>query len=283
MAETNDKCIICGSANLYKRKAFIASFLIERMFNNEVQNAELLICKNCGMHFFKPRPLEDHINRHYKDYMKESYLLHRQKFENGFYDLRKNFEDNILHKEIILRKDYLKKILNKHADISNIKNVLDYGGDKGQYIIDELADADKFVYEISGVKTINGIQSINKIEDLKKHKWDLIMCSHVLEHLSCPVDAIKLFSSILNQDGLLYIEAPLDLPRVLNIKYEIKRLIKPSFLYPVMHEHINYFQPKSFKKMLELNGFKVLCNKIVNSYFMFGRMKNISCLAKKGI
>jgi len=67
----------------------------------------------------------------------------------------------------------------------------------------------------------------------------------------------------------------------LNIKQIIKRLIYPKLPHCTMHEHINYFRPKTFEKMLELNGFEVFYNKVSKFDNLFGQTKIISCLAKK--
>ncbi len=48
-----------------------------------------------------------------------------------------------------------------------------------------------------------------------------------------------------------------------------------------MHEHCNIFCKQSMEKMLDLNGFEVLSNEIVEQVGTFGKSKIISCLAKK--
>jgi hypothetical protein len=102
-----------------------------------------------------------------------------------------NIEYYIARKKSVL--DFLKPFL----DFGQIKNVLDYGGDKGQYIPDQLSDANKYVYDISGNQTIPNVMLLRTLNSVKQIKWDFILCMHLLEHLSDPLDTLKTLSGLL--------------------------------------------------------------------------------------
>ncbi len=201
-------CIICNSEKLNDFKAYIHPFIIERVNLSESErDIKLFICKECKMEFFDARLEDEEMKKLYSGYRNKTYQQQRQKHESAYtYELNSVLGSDI--KEIKNRKNNLFRLLKKHADISKIKNILDYGGDKGQFFPDELVKADKYVYDISNIKLIDGIKKIENIEDIKNHNWNLIMCNHVLEHLPYPMTKMKFFSSISKQNTFLYIEVP---------------------------------------------------------------------------
>lgn len=75
-----------------------------------------------------------------------------------------NIEYYIARKKSVL--DFLRPFL----DFGQIKNVLDYGGDKGQYIPDQLSDANKYVYDISGNQTIPNVMLLRTLNSVKQIK-----------------------------------------------------------------------------------------------------------------
>lgn len=276
-------CIICNSEKLNDFKAYIHPFIIERVNLSESErDIKLFICKECKMEFFDARLEDEEMKKLYSGYRNKTYQQQRQKHESAYtYELNSVLGSDI--KEIKNRKNNLFRLLKKHADISKIKNILDYGGDKGQFFPDELVKADKYVYDISNIKLIDGIKKIENIEDIKNHNWNLIMCNHVLEHLPYPMTKMKFFSSISKQNTFLYIEVPYEYQgKSLRGFRKIKRFFKkPIGYYLCMHEHCNIFCKQSMEKMLDLNGFEVLSNEIVEQVGTFGKSKIISCLAKK--
>ena len=88
--------------------------------------------------------------------------------------------------------------------------------------------------------------------------FDVISMMHVLEHLLDPRLAIKKMNAALVQRGLLVLEVP-------NIESYLARRHKLSWKYIAL-EHIFYFSPKTFTKLLEEEGFKVLAVTIRNHF-----------------
>jgi hypothetical protein len=99
----------------------------------------------------------------------------------------------------------------------------------------------------------------------------------LFEHLSNPISVMKKLSTIGGNDTVYYIEVPSENPflkgnkfsiarhleLVLNPNYNLLRLAKYYFKtrkepFMPMKEHINFFTVESLKKMIELNGFKVI-------------------------
>ena len=68
--------------------------------------------------------------------------------------------------------------------------------------------------------------------------FDLVICSHVLEHLANPLDTLKELIGAVKSDGFIYIEVP----------NEIWGTPPPS-IDPVTH--INFFSPDSLRVLME--------------------------------
>jgi len=275
------KCIVCGGNKLKRYKTSIAPFLVERMFDNKFHKTDLLICENCSLRFVELRPNEEEMYKLYKDYRGDEYQKQRQKHEP---DYSKDFNNKLGHdiEEKKKRIENLSEIIQQKVDCLSIKNVLDFGGDEGQFIPNEFKNAKKFVYDVSGVKPIEGINSIVDEGDLKNYQWDFVMCCHVLEHVSYPMEIINKIFSLIKPEGYLYIE----LPNEPIEKYQFKEFIRrPRTLFevisnkslmvmPKMHEHINFFDIKTLEYIFSNLGCEIL-NKQVTS-------KIVSILIKRG-
>lgn len=77
---------------------------------------------------------------------------------------------------------------------------------------------------------------------------DLIVLSHVLEHLYEPDAALQAIRAHLNANGSLYVEVP-------NILAPNKRKRLSGWL---TREHLWYFSPATLTSLLQRNGFKVV-------------------------
>ena len=77
-------------------------------------------------------------------------------------------------------------------------------------------------------------------------KYDFVILSHVLEHIVDLSKAVKVVHSLLNKNGLVYVETP-DLRG-----YELYKEI-PFYYFDI--EHINHFTSDSLVNLMYLNGF----------------------------
>lgn len=86
------------------------------------------------------------------------------------------------------------------------------------------------------------------IEHLDENdNFDLIILSHVLEHIVDPAEFIKQVISFLNNDGLLYIEVP-SVNRVVNGGYDF------DLLNYFQNEHTIHFTTNTLEMMCKLVG-----------------------------
>ena len=100
---------------------------------------------------------------------------------------------------------------------------------------------------------------------------DLIIYSHVLEHILTPNGELRKVHHILPDTGLLYIEVP-GVKNLLN-SYEM------DFLRLLQNAHVYHFTLRSLNNLLIRSGFKILVgNETV--YSVFGKVQNGKCSNK---
>jgi hypothetical protein len=296
-----DNCILCNSKNLDSYSAITSSFIADRIWSTKPFKIKFLKCKDCGIHFYNLRFDNKEASRLYDGYRDEKYQSLRLKHEKWYTkELNKLIENNPIENKN--RKGNLSEIVNKFIRPADIKNVLDFGGDQGQRIIDEFSHANRFVYDISGTNPLPGIYKIKNISESKQKKFDFIMCCHVLEHVTFPIEIINQIKMFSHQNTIFYFEIPNDSPLSIikkkNLAIDtIKKILFSypnifSFFYNIMyqigkplnvfqmHEHINHFSIESSKKMLSSQGFEIIYigTKIIDLLWTKGEI--ISCLAK---
>ena len=288
------ECLICENNNLETISAIISGFLLERIWNNSINDKTYIChCKNCGFAFYAMRPNEKEMAKLYENYRDENYQEQRQKYDSWYTksinDVINN--DQMSYKE---RQEYLGTFLNKYIDTTNIKSVLDYGGNTGLHIPMIFSNAKKYVFDISGVKTVEGVQGFNNLHDAKKQQYDFVMCIALLEHVSEPNTILNQLKELVAKNGYLYICVPFDSPFYKHKHSKIQFLFNKHFSFKVildrflrdrknpfiMHEHINYFTENSVKKMLERRGLTVLDFVIHQSKGPLGYGESIHVLAK---
>lgn len=289
------KCIFCNSEDTETIPARIAPFIKERINNLSDLSFNLIHCKKCGSAFYDYRYSEEEVQKIYNGYRNQQYQESRQKYENWYSkEINKLIGDD--KKAIKSRNNNLTKILKENVPVDNIKTILDYGGDKGQYIPDIFNNKQKYVYDISNTSVLDGVVSIKDLKtcyELQKEGYDLIICAHVLEHLTNPEETIKTIKSLLKKNGYLYIELPFDSPfykrpmdniqYLFNKYFKFKDLVAKYFemknqKYALMHEHINFYTICGLNHLLLRNDFKVKYSQIRKIYSVIGMSRVISAL-----
>ncbi|GHU12754.1 hypothetical protein FACS189449_07010 [Alphaproteobacteria bacterium] len=234
------RCILCNSHSIKRYGAYVYPFVLDRAFNNDKNvKTDILYCRKCDFSFFELRPDNTAMAKLYKDYRGVEYQKLRQMYEPEYTE---KFNFDLGHAAIKERKEHVGKILNKVCDISKIKNVLDYGGDEGQFMPDELSDCNRCVYEISNINPLPGIKKITSYDELLKQEWDFMMLCHVLEHVSDPAGFLKNeVLPLLKRGGILYIEVP-----VQPVYCSMDGVCTTG-----LHEHINFFLKKPSREYLQ--------------------------------
>lgn len=249
-----DHCPACHSKNIQLHPTKLARFVAWRTTGIKVEDSidnNGIICYSCDFIGSQLRFTEEESQRLYQDYRGESYNSMRVECEPHYANRISEFTDPVY---IESRKEGLDRLIMQNIEISSIKTILDFGGDTGLFIPDCFIDAEKFVYDISGVDLLPGVSSFNP--DEFKGSIDFLMCCHVLEHASDPDVILDEIKKLIDKDSWVYFEVPNN--------------PNPS-LPKAFHEHINIFNISSLTSLLVRNGFDV-----VDSY----KSRNLSILTK---
>lgn len=119
-------------------------------------------------------------------------------------------------------------------------------------------------WKLYGVATHNGFFEEYEAEENESH--DLIVMTHVLEHIYDPESVLRKCADILSSDGLLYIEVP--------------ALVGSDAWSPTYFsfEHVSYFSPLTLRNLLAKSGFNIVGDVHLVSYK--GNNSALRCVAK---
>jgi SAM-dependent methyltransferase len=285
---TVEACPCCQSKESRGRWAIVAPFLAHYAVERPPFLCKLLECSVCSFRFFDARLTPDEVTRLYSGYRGGRYFAERHSWE-FWYSREVNDGIGGDPQEIATRVAALEKLCLPHVDNATVKTVLDYGGDRGQFIPKSLG-TEKFVFELSDAEPEPGIHRIGSEEELNSRKFDFIMALGVLEHCSEPADVLEQLRSCLNPGSLLcigvpyerygigfagrgnlyrsYLNALLHLPAALvavdfySAAARIRLNHIPPFGLLKCHEHLNFFDIKSMTALLTRTGFEVVESKI---------------------
>ncbi|WP_165796353.1 methyltransferase domain-containing protein [Mycobacterium ahvazicum] len=219
----------------------------------------------------------------YSGYRDERYLSIRRGWE-PWYSRRVNFATKAGSDAAAERTEFMTEVVAAHTDIDDLRNIVDVGGDEGQFFPAGYAGS-KYVIEVSGKNLVEGVQAASTLDELPDSPH-LVVAAHLLEHLVDPLALVAEVRSAVADDGLFYVEVPLDRPKVhpwhagpryrrflnwvsvtrfswiaadfatgvaRNLGRSVPRLgtVKQS-------EHINYFSTRSLRTLLARGGFRVV-------------------------
>lgn len=307
-------CPCCGGARSRAYPAVEAAFVADYALGRPPQRTRLLECSDCGFRFFESRYEAAEVARLYSHYRGDAYFeaRHRREF---WYTRKINDAIGADAGEIAFRKQRLLDFLKPHLDPAGVDRVLDYGGDQGQFLPEGLGRS-RFVYEISGLKAVPGVTMLADASALTGQRFDLVLCAHVLEHLSEPESVLQEIAAVCAKDAWLVIELPWERygigfvwdqgplapfykaylafltrhPRLFSLAdfYSTALRLKtghiPPFGFLKMHEHINFFTDGSISALLQRHGFEVADSRVVKDEKVIGFGAAILCLARyKGL
>ena len=155
-------------------------------------------------------------------------------------------------------------------------NILEIGGGNNSLLKNKELSLDKINKFYSLGKNINIVKTSNKLkkfnnffsEKLLRQKKifnvDLVIHSHLFEHIFFPDQFLKSIHSILNDSGVHIFSIP-----------NMKKMIKSGMPNAVFFEHPYYYDENIIKILLERNGFKTI------KKFYFGKRHSIIYVTKK--
>jgi SAM-dependent methyltransferase len=247
------KCPICNSNNL---KLFLVRKNIPIQLNVILKDKgsalnfprgdlELVLCKNCEFIF----------NRRFDS----SIMNYRDNYDNT--QCFSNYFDNYL-------EEIIKYLLNEKK-INNNK-ILEIGCGKGQFL-KKLISYTKFNNEGFGLDpTYMGPTNLfeGKLKFEKRYftekdtslNFDILICSHVIEHISNPKSLLKTIRHSLSNSrkSMIFFETP-----------SVEWILKNNVIWDFFYEHCSYFSKNSLINLFLSEGFKIenISNFFENQYF----------------
>jgi hypothetical protein len=275
-------CLICNDS-LNRKMGIVAPFLAERIWGKLAFPVSLDSCRNCRFSFFNPRLDPEEELRLYSGYRSDEYQRARFAHE-PWYTKTLNRNLGVDSRPVERRAEFIAKLIAGRS----VESVLDFGGDMGQ-LPELLPISQKFVFDISGVPVRPGVSGFR---EMPKGPFDLITCSHVLEHVGDPVRVTAQMRQLAGAASLVYIEVPSEQPfaplkrlaqaaLVTALRPKTARQILRSGLLRVMHEHINYFTAQSLRTLAERSQLRVIDSGLYSPGGQPGQGRDaLWCLAK---
>jgi SAM-dependent methyltransferase len=183
----------------------VSPFIAEYVLRAPVGLATLAECGRCGLRYFEERFDDGEMGALYAGYRGDSYFRVRRKHE--FWYTRRHNEAALDETAIERRRNAILQRVTPHLPADSVRRVLDYGGDAGQLIPPSLGE-ERHVFELSDVAPVQGVRRIATTAELQPASYDLILMSHVLEHVAHPRELLTSVALYLRPTGALYIEVP---------------------------------------------------------------------------
>lgn len=191
-------------------------------------------CRECGFVCYSPRPEVADTEAKYR------FLSGIEKIGSGDIPADSTYE--------LRRAGRLFRCVDRMYPITHGLKVLDYGGGDGRllrYIADRGAQCFIVDYNNSPCPWVTRLGATVQDMSCNNARFDLVILSHVLEHVADPVSLLKSLGKMLAPEGMLYCEVPMELWRRL-----------PQLDEPVTH--LNFFTPGSLASTMRTAGYRVL-------------------------
>ncbi|MFI0347946.1 MAG: class I SAM-dependent methyltransferase, partial [Chthoniobacterales bacterium] len=256
------QCVCCGSNLLKKSPAILMPFIADRVFGwqpleindswglKTIKNGtsyapcNSTLCTECGFLFLDIRFSDNELASLYEGYRDEKYTALREKYEPGY----KERNDGL-----IVGVTYIEQVEEFLSPFFSFPiNILDWGGDTGKNSPFKDKKNLLHIYEINNKEPIPGAELVTKEKTLKTN-YDLVVCSHVLEHVPYPSELLLEIKQAMREETILYIELPYEeLMQTANNDASLN-LKKRHW-----HEHINFYSEESLSRLLTACGLTII-------------------------
>jgi hypothetical protein len=278
-------CPICRCPGTIEAHGRIAPFIIQLQGDpkDSPRGTTLCRCQKCDLVYFSHRFDDETLGAMYSGYRNERYLSIRRRWE-PWYSRDANSATEPGSDAVAERIGFVTNLLGSFVDIKSLRNIVDYGGDEGQFFPAGYSGP-KYVIDVSGKDLVDGVRAAASLDQLP-NRPHLVIAAHLLEHLVDPAALVKEIRAAVADDGLFYAEVPLDRPKVRQwhagapyrryldwVSVTRGSWVATDFVAGVARnfgrtvprlgavkqsEHINYFSTQSLKTLLANGGFRVV-------------------------
>jgi SAM-dependent methyltransferase len=162
-------------------------------------------CTRCGFVCYTPRQEDADWEAYYE------FLIENKNPDDIQESQTKNKQRIAYDASNQKRAQQVFKLLSKYTSLQ-ARTILDVGGGIGQLLEPFLKTQCECYLVDYYTETVPGVTRLgNTPGDVPEGmKFDLLICSHVLEHLAKPKDLLREIHSLLKPDGLAYFEVPME-------------------------------------------------------------------------
>lgn len=205
-------------------------------------------CRNCGMIFVNPQPIESAVQEFYEKH-------YRQLYES----VDQPSPEYVQQGPFIPRARFVVRSLAPLIERYQVQTMLDIGCAEGTLLkmmkqrfpqlschgIEPNEPFAEYARRSSGASSVSS-SSFQEFFDTSNQQFDLITLTHVLEHFARPVEMLQKIRSKLTRHGLLYVEVP-------NVMHPQSVGIGQLHL-----AHLMYFHPGSLRNAMQAAGFHLI-------------------------
>jgi len=208
-----------------------------------------LECAECGLVFLDMRFDDEEMARLYHGYRDGHYNSLRETYEPGYIERNAGrLDEGSAHVQEV--EAFLLEFMDSP------RAVLDIGGHTGANTPFRGRLVLHAVLDISEAPLVSGAVPRSDLEALN-NQFDLVVLSHVLEHVAFPIEKLNEAGRFMGSDAHLYVEVPVEdfmlSPAKLNAETVRRGATKRHW-----HEHINAFTQVSLESALTVAGLEVV-------------------------
>jgi len=236
------KCAVCGCENNN-----IVLISQDYRFQTTSKRFELVKCQRCGLIFIDPQLAKDEVAKFYpKNFYEEPSQIDKVITKISFYPRQR-------------------KILN----YAKQGRILDLGCGKGEFLsnfkmkgwVPFGVDVSEVACELAREKVGKNIYNCQLKECFfPSDYFDVIVLSHVLEHLLNPIDDLVEIRRILKLNGILM----LSVPDIGSLQF---RVSSQSWIHLDIPRHLYHYSFSSIKFLLERSNFEIV--RLTHPFFDF--------------
>jgi hypothetical protein len=256
------RCVCCAGRKLNRAPAILMPFVANRAFGWEPVEitddwglrdiksgmayplCNSVQCTDCGALFLDILFSDQEMAALYSGYRNEDYTKQRDRFEPGYR------QRDLIIQQGATQTAEVERFLSSHLPAR--PEILDWGGDTGRNTPFAGRRESLDIFDISNRPLVEGASRVDAAT-IERTSYDLIVLSHVLEHLPWPAKTIAEICNVMGDDTVLYIETPYE--DLMRSNGDVGDLhLKKRY----WHEHVNFFTVASLKALLQTCGLRII-------------------------